>query len=288
MELLIVTGMSGAGKSLAANTLEDMGFFCVDNVPPAIIPSFVELSKQGGTQLDKMAIVTDARGGNMLDDIFGVLNSLKADNVAYKILFLDCDDTVLVHRFKENRRRHPLCDISGLSLTEAVEKERGILKRLSGIADYTVNTSLISPSQLKAQLSDIFKSGENKEMVILCKSFGFKYGLDADADIVFDVRCLPNPFYIEELKPKTGLDTKVSSYVMGFEQSTTFADKIKAFLDYSIPLYIKEGKSQLVVAFGCTGGRHRSVTFAELVCRHLTEKGYAASTVHRDINRGVK
>ena len=284
MNLLIVTGMSGAGKSLTANALEDMGYFCVDNIPPAIIPVLVEFSSRGGKDLQKMAIVTDIRGGEMFNEINDVLLKLKENNVDYKILFLDAEDKVLVRRYKENRRKHPLCD-KGLSVSEAVKSERTTLKYIREKADFTVDTSLISVSQLKNQLSDIFLSGDNDGLKILCKSFGFKYGADGDADLVFDVRCLPNPYYIDDLKLKTGLDAPVNEYVMSFPESEEFARKIKDFLDFSVPLYLKEGKSQLVIAFGCTGGKHRSVTFAELISRHLKDKGYDVSTLHRDIKK---
>ena len=284
MNLLIVTGMSGAGKSLAANTLEDMGYFCVDNIPPAIIPVFVDFAQRGGKDLQKMAIVTDVRGGEMFNEISDVLLKLKEKNIDYKILFLDAEDKVLLRRYKENRRKHPLCD-TGLSVSEAVKSERKTLKNIREKADFTVDTSLISVSQLKSQLADIFLSGDNYGLKILCKSFGFKYGADADADLVFDVRCLPNPYYIEDLKLKTGLDAPVSEYVLSFPESEEFARKIKDFLDFSVPLYIKEGKSQLIIAFGCTGGKHRSVTFAELIYEHLLKKGYNVNTLHRDIKK---
>ncbi len=284
MNLLIVTGMSGAGKSLAANALEDMGYFCVDNIPPAIIPVLMEFSARGGEGLQKMAIVTDIRGGEMFNEITDVLHKLKENNVDYKILFLDAEDKVLVRRYKENRRKHPLCD-KGLSVSEAVKSERKTLKVIREKADFTVDTSLISVSQLKNQLADIFLSGDNEGIKILCKSFGFKYGADSDADLVFDVRCLPNPYYIEELKEKTGLDAPVKEYVLGFSESQEYARKIKDFLDFSVPLYLKEGKSQLIIAFGCTGGKHRSVTFAELMFAHLKDKGFDVSTFHRDIKK---
>ncbi len=285
MQLLIVTGMSGAGKSQAANVLEDMGFYCVDNIPPAIIPSFVELSNRGNGELGRMAIVTDARGGDMFNEISDVLSGLSKSGVGYKILFLDASNDVLVHRYKENRRKHPLCDRNDISLTDAVALERKMLSGIRFMADYIVDTSLISTTQLKSQLSDIFLDNKKGGLKILCKSFGFKYGTDVDADIVFDVRCLPNPFYIQDLKYKTGLDSDVKDYVMNSADSVTFLQKIKEFADFSIPLYIKEGKSQLVISFGCTGGKHRSVTFAELLCAHLSDKGYNTAPIHRDINK---
>ena len=285
MNLLIVTGMSGAGKSQTANVLEDIGFYCVDNIPPSIIPSFVELSNRGNSGLDEIAIVTDARGGDMFSEISDVLENLKKSDVKYKILFLDAADDVLVKRYKENRRKHPLCDKKDISLIEAVSEERKMLSRIRFMADYIIDTSRISSAQLKTQLTELFLENKDGGLKIICKSFGFKYGSDVEADIVYDVRCLPNPFYIEELRHKTGLDEEVSSYVMGFEESKVFADKIIDFIDYSVPLYIKEGKSQLVISVGCTGGKHRSVTFAEMLYRHLLQNGYHAVSVHRDIHK---
>lgn len=285
MNLLIVTGMSGAGKSLAANALEDMGYYCVDNIPPAIIPVLVEFSARGGEGLQKMAIVTDIRGGEMFNEISDVLKNLKEKNIDYKILFLDAEDKVLVRRYKENRRKHPLCDKEKITVTEAVKKERNALENIRNIADFTVDTSLISATQLKNQLTEIFLGSDNEGLKIFCKSFGFKYGSDPDADLIFDVRCLPNPYYIDSLKSKTGLEEEVSSYVLSFPESQKFAEKIKDFLDFSVPLYLKEGKSQLVIAFGCTGGKHRSVTFAELACGYLKEKNYDTVTIHRDIHK---
>ncbi len=284
MNLLIVTGMSGAGKSQAANALEDMGFYCVDNIPPAIIPSFIELSKRGNEELGRIAVVTDARGGDMFEEIDEVLSNLKQDNTDYKILFLDASDEVLINRYKENRRRHPLCDRLGVSLTEAVRTERKMLSKIKFSADYTVDTSLVTAVQLKQQIFDIFND-KKSGFKITFKSFGFKYGIDADSDVVFDVRCLPNPFYVDSLKKKTGLDSDVRDYVMNSDDSAEFFKRVQSFLDFSVPLYNKEGKSQLVVSFGCTGGKHRSITFAELMCKYMVEKGFNANAIHRDINK---
>ncbi len=285
MELLIVTGMSGAGKSQAANALEDMGFYCVDNIPPAIIPSFVDLSARSGNELNKIAIVTDARGGNMFSEISDVLSHLKEMNVSYKILFLDASDEVLIRRYKENRRKHPLMGGNDISLSEAVEKERRMLEKIRFSADFVIDTSFISISQLKLKLTAIFFGSMNSVLKIQCKSFGFKYGSDTEADLVFDVRCLPNPFYVEELKHKTGLDKEVQDYVMNSPDSREFLKRLIDFIDCSVPLYAKEGKSQLTIAIGCTGGKHRSVTFAELIGEHLKEKKYDCITVHRDIGK---
>lgn len=283
MQLLIVTGMSGAGKTQAANALEDMGFYCVDNIPPAIIPALVELSERGGSEIGRLAIVTDARGGKMFDELSGVLDSLRNKNVYFKILFLDAADDALVNRYKENRRQHPLCDKEGVSIGEAVKRERKKLSHIRFEANYVIDTTHITNSQLKERLSDIFIGGNQNALNVQCKSFGFKYGADTEADLVFDVRCLPNPFYIEELKEKTGIDKEVRDYIMGFEESLEFEKRLFDFIDYAMPMYVKEGKSQLIIAFGCTGGKHRSVAFAESLARHLEQTGYRADSIHRDI-----
>ncbi len=285
MNLIIVTGLSGAGKSQAANALEDIGYYCVDNIPPAIIPAFVDLSKRESEGLSRLAIVTDMRGGNMFSDIENVLKDLKEKNINYRILFLDAADDVLIRRYKENRRKHPLCDMMGVSLSEAVQLERQKLKKIRAQADFEIDTSLISSAQLRSILAETFLKSVEGGLRILCKSFGFKYGIDVDADTVFDVRCLPNPFYVDELRDKTGLEKPVSDYVMNSEESSEFEKRVFSFADFAIPLYIKEGKSQLVISFGCTGGKHRSVTFAEALCRHLKENGYNASVLHRDISK---
>ena len=283
--MIIVTGLSGAGKSQAANALEDMGYYCVDNIPPAIIPAFVDLSKRESEGLSKLAIVTDMRGGSMFSDIERVLKELSDKGIKYKILFLDASDDVLIRRYKENRRKHPLCDMENLSLTDAVRFERQKLENIRAKADFDVDTSLISSAQLKNIITEMFLKSAEGGLRILCKSFGFKYGIDVDSDNVFDVRCLPNPYYVDELKPMTGLSGKVRDYVMGSPESEKFKNTVFDFVDFSIPLYIKEGKSQLVISFGCTGGKHRSVTFAQLLYEHLKENGYNASVIHRDINK---
>ena len=285
MELLIVTGMSGAGKSQAANALEDMGYYCVDNIPPAIIPSFVELSARSGDLLNKMAIVTDIRGGVLFSEIEQVLNNLKNNSIAYKILFLDAADDVLIRRYKENRRRHPMADAENMSLSAAVKKEREMLKKIRFMSDYIIDTSHISIAQLKVQLSNVFCGSVSNVLKIQCKSFGFKYGADTEADLVIDVRCLPNPFYVEDLKHKTGLDKEVRDYVMSSDDSKEFLARLLSFIDCAVPLYAKEGKSQLIISIGCTGGKHRSVTFAQLIGEHLQNEKFKCSITHRDISK---
>jgi UPF0042 nucleotide-binding protein len=275
--------MSGAGKSQTANALEDMGFYCVDNVPPQIIPAFVDMAQSGNVTLRKMALVTDVRGGDMFDSINEILAELAHRKIDYKILFLDAADEILVRRYKENRRKHPLSQDGAVSIAAAVKNER---KKLEGIrlkSNYIIDTSHISIAQLKEKLTGIFYGNDKNVLKIRCMSFGFKYGLDSEADLVFDVRCLPNPYYIEELKDKTGLDKSVRDYVMESNDSKVFLEKLLSFVDFSVPLYEKEGKSQLTIAIGCTGGKHRSVTFAELVGEHLKNKNYDCTIIHRDI-----
>ncbi len=285
MKLLIVTGMSGAGKSQAANVLEDMGYYCVDNIPPQIIMSFVELSKRGSEEFGKLAVVTDVRGGDTFKELSNVLDRLKRADVEYQILFLDASDECLVRRYKENRRKHPLCDKYDISVSAAIKKERELLKKIRFVSDFVLDTTLISNSQLKKQISDLFAETQKGAMNIICRSFGFKYGIDVDADTVFDVRCLANPYYVDKLKKKTGKDKDVRDYVMENDQSIVFKKRIIDFVDYALPLYADEGKSQLIISFGCTGGKHRSVTFAEMLYEYLKEKGYSVSVMHRDIEK---
>ena len=277
--------MSGAGKSQAADVLEDMGYYCVDNIPPSIIPEFVKLSEMGNENLKKIAIVTDIRGGRMFSEIPEVLAKLKQKDIDLKILFLDADNDTLENRYRENRRTHPLCDANGISLSDAVALERRTLATIRGMSDIVIDTSDLSPKQLRIKISDVFFGNENGAFRILCKSFGFKYGTDNEADLVIDVRCLPNPFYIEDLKHKTGLQKEVTDYIFSFDESKEFEKKVFDLIDFSVPLYVKEGKSRLVIDFGCTGGKHRSVAFAEACAKHLKDSGYPVKTIHRDIEK---
>jgi UPF0042 nucleotide-binding protein len=277
-----VTGLSGAGKSRTIDALEDIGFYCVDNIPPKLISKFVELSMQSEGKLDKLAIVTDVRGGDLFNDFLSEIDKLKEMECDYKILFLDADSKVLIDRYKFTRRKHPLMEQCG-SLEAAVLKERRILKKVRERASYVIDTSFLTAMQLKERILKIFLNNVGSGMFISCVSFGFKHGSPSEADLVFDVRCLPNPYYIEELKSKTGLDKPVSEYVMSFPESRELRDKLFDLVDFLQPLYTREGKSSLVIAIGCTGGHHRSVTFAELLNEHLLEKGYNSSVTHRDI-----
>lgn len=286
MEFIIVTGLSGAGKSKAIYAMEDMDFYCVDNIPPSLIPIFYDLcNKSSDNRLKKVAIVTDVRVGGIFEELLDALNNLKEKNIQYKLLFLDAENEVLLRRFKETRRRHPLCQNNITSIESAVVIEREILKPIKEIADYIIDTTHISPSQLKERLTDLFLDNGLSALNITCMSFGFKYGTPSDADIQFDVRCLPNPFYIEELKHCTGLDENVRDYVMKWEQTKGFKERLISMVDYMIPLYCNEGKSQLVIAIGCTGGKHRSVALTQFLYNHLIERAYKATVHHRDIRK---
>lgn len=285
MKLLIITGMSGAGKSQTANAIEDMGFYCVDNIPPQIIPSFVSLSEIGNEELNRIAVVTDARGGDMFASLPKVLENLEQRKVDFKILFLDASDEILIKRYRENRRKHPLCDNDNVSLEEAVKNERKMLLAIREKADYVIDTSTISVAKLKQTVSEMLFGNVNEGFSVLVKSFGFKYGPDSEADIMLDARCLPNPFYVESLKDKTGLTSEINEYIFSFKESNEFKVRLLNFIDYSVPLYAKEGKSRLVISVGCTGGKHRSVAFAEIIYKSLKIKGYNVSVFHRDIEK---
>ena len=286
MEFLIVTGLSGAGKSQAVHALEDIGFYCVDNLPPQLLSTFYSLCQQAGEKFGRVAVVTDIRGGqDVFRTLTATLEELHKDERPYKILFLDAADPVLIIRFKETRRKHPLADYFMGSLDQAVQMERSVLKPVQEQADFVIDTSLLSPAQLKKQISTLFLGNVSDALAIHCVSFGFKYGMPTEADLVFDVRCLPNPFYVKELKNLTGLDEPVREYVMRWEQSQEVAKRLMNLIDYMLPLYLEEGKSQLVVAMGCTGGKHRSVTFAQLLYEHFCQEGKRASVNHRDIQK---
>ncbi|MBQ4131926.1 MAG: RNase adapter RapZ [Clostridia bacterium] len=285
MEFIFLTGMSGAGKSNAANALEDLGFYCIDNIPPMLITSFVDLAKKGELNVSKIAIVTDIRSGDAFNNIEKVFKTLSDENVFYKIVFLDASDVELARRYSETRRKHPLCDEYNITINQAVKKERAMLQNIRAMSNFVIDTTNLKSGQLKNQLSRLFVGEGVSSFNISVVSFGFKYGPAADANLVFDVRCLPNPFYIDELKPLTGLDEAVSSYVMNFDASKEFENKILDLIEFALPKYLEEGKSQLVIAVGCTGGKHRSVTFAELIYKRVKELGYRVSVSHRDIEK---
>ena len=286
MKFLIVTGLSGSGKSGAVNALEDIGYYCIDNIPPQLIPKFADICMQSNGQMDKVAIVTDIRGGDMFYQLDGGLEYLRHSGPDVKILFLDASDDVLIKRYKETRRRHPLDEQCHGSLLSAITKERSVLSGIREAADYYIDTSDMTMAQLRDTVTDLFMDNPDDRMAVKVMSFGFKYGMCREADIVLDVRCLPNPYYIPELKKHTGLESSVRDYVMSFEQSKELEKKLRDLIDFLLPLYRHEGKTSLVIAFGCTGGKHRSVTFAENMHTYLEEKGVRTRITHRDIEVG--
>ena len=287
MELLIVSGLSGAGKSVAMNALEDIGYFCIDNIPAGLLPSITAFSKAGGNQLERVALSMDVRGCRSREQIETALQQLDDQKTPYKILFLDAPDDVLMRRYSETRRRHPISIADGISTRDAFLKERQILQPLKDRADYTINTGLLSTSQNKERICDLFNQngGAKSAMRLTVMSFGFKYGIPPEADMVLDVRCLPNPFYVPELKHKTGLDQEVVDFVMSHPEAQELLHRYENFLQYALPLYVKEGKSQLTIAVGCTGGKHRSITFVRKLAEYCTSLGYEPGVQHRDAVR---
>lgn len=280
MEFVVITGMSGAGKSCVVNALEDIGFFCVDNLPAELIPVFAKLL-QKSPEHKKVAVVTDVRAGQSFTELFSSLDTLRELQIPYKLMFLDADDPVLIKRYKETRRKHPLQSDSG-SVQSALTKERKLLAEARSHADYFLDTSNLSATQCRIRVLSMFSDVGEKQTHIHFMSFGYKHGIPNDADYVFDVRSLPNPFYVPELKHKTGQDEDVRSFVMNSEASVLYRDRLFSFVDLIAELAKNEGRSQLVVAVGCTGGHHRSVTFAELLYAHLKDR-ISASVSHRDI-----
>ncbi|MBP3310234.1 MAG: RNase adapter RapZ [Ruminococcus sp.] len=289
MQLLIVTGMSGAGKSSVMDVMEDIGYYCIDNIPPKLISRFVDLCRKSESTITKIAVAVDIRTGDMFAEIFRSWQSLRhEDDVDVKVLFIEASDEVLIKRYKETRRKHPLDEKFNGNMHEAISYEWRQLSQLREIADYYIETSNLSAAQLKEQVKELFLNRSSDSLIIKLMSFGFKYGVSTESDLVFDVRCLPNPYYIEELRNHTGCESCVRDYVMSFEQSQELFGKLTDLIDYLIPLYVHEGKSQLVIAFGCTGGKHRSVTFAELMAKHLKENEYRVQKYHRDITKDKK
>ncbi|MCR5718394.1 MAG: RNase adapter RapZ [Oscillospiraceae bacterium] len=283
MQLIILTGMSGSGKSTAMKVLEDIGFYCIDNLPPLLIPKFVDICEQTGGSLNKVAVAIDIRTGDMFSEVYTTLKNLhKEKRDELKVIYTEASNEILLRRYKETRRKHPLLDKCS-SLEDAIRLEREQLQPLQALSDYYIETTRLSTAQLGAEIREIFLENQTDSMLVKVMSFGYKYGVSTEADLVFDVRCLPNPYYLPELKTHTGCESCVRDYVMKFEQSQELMRKLTELLDFLLPLYIAEGKSQLVVAFGCTGGKHRSVTFAELVGDAVREKGYRVHKLHRDI-----
>ena len=286
MRCVIVTGMSGAGKSTALKMLEDVGYFCVDNLPVPLIPKMADLLRVPGSELNKAALGVDIRSGESLAEMAEVLKELDLAGMKYEILFLESSDNVLIKRYKETRRFHPLAGNDG-RVDQGIRKERERIEFLREKADYLLDTSHMLTRELKTQLNKIFvRNKEYKNLYISVLSFGFKYGIPADADLVFDVRFLPNPYYIEELRPKSGNDQEVRDYVMGNRKAEEFLYKMTDLVEFLIPNYVQEGKTQLVIAIGCTGGKHRSVTLANELFEALNrDEDYGIRIEHRDIGK---
>jgi UPF0042 nucleotide-binding protein len=283
-QLVIITGMSGAGKTVAIQSFEDLGFFCVDNLPPTLLPKFLDLMKESGNKMNKVALGMDLRGREFFDHLFKALDELAETSwVAPQILFLDADDAALVRRYKETRRNHPLSS-SGPPL-EGIQVERGLLEDLKGRAQIIYNTSTLKPRELREKILTEFSVNKKPIFTVNVMSFGFKHGIPIDADLVFDVRFLPNPFYIEHMRPKTGLEEEVSGYVLKWNETQKFLEKLLDLLTFMMPQYKREGKAQLVVAIGCTGGQHRSVTIAEYIADYF-HQDYTTHVFHRDIEKG--
>ncbi len=285
MKLVILTGMSGAGKSTALKMMEDIGFYCVDNLPIPLIEKFVELSETSKEELQKFAVGIDIRSGNSFSELEEVLNRLDESGQAPEILFLDAEDAVLVKRYKETRRNHPLS--GGRRVESGIVMEREKLAHLRKRADYIIDTSRLLTRDLRAELEKIFvRQQDYKNLFITILSFGFKYGIPADSDLVFDVRFLPNPYYVDGLRTKSGNDKEVQDYVLQFEEAHLFLNKLEDMLNFLIPKYITEGKNQLVVGIGCTGGKHRSVTLANELFKRLSVKSeFGLQIEHRDIDK---
>ncbi|MBQ7096178.1 MAG: RNase adapter RapZ [Clostridia bacterium] len=283
-QTIIITGMSGAGKSRAIEVFEDLGYNCADNIPPSLITKFIEICRGPGANFTRLCIVVDCRIGELFETLYGELHTLKERGLSYRMLFLDASDEVLKRRYKETRRRHPLENAAGGSISAAIQAERKILQRAKEEADIVVDTSLSTVKTLRELISKKF-SGMNHNMSVTIMSFGFKHGPQSDADMLFDVRCLPNPYYLADLRPLTGLDDAVYDYVFQWQESRELFDKLKDYVCYTLPLFSSEGRSSINIAFGCTGGQHRSVSFARKLSEVIEELGYNVTTIHRDIEK---
>lgn len=285
MEFVIISGLSGAGKSKAASSMEDMGFYVVDNMPAPLIPKFAELCMAGGRKYDRVALVTDVRGGQTFDGLFEALSALHEMGCHYKILFVEATGETIIKRYKETRRIHPL-SMGGRSLPEAVEQERVVLEPVRRRAEYIIDTTALSTAKLRGEVLRLFGDGDARDsMSVSVVSFGFKYGIPIECDLVFDVRFLPNPYYIAELRPQTGLDEGVYSFVFGYQQTKDFMKYLEDLMGFLLPQYVEEGKTTLVIGVGCTGGQHRSVAITKTLADFIRQKGYQAAENHRDMTR---
>lgn len=286
MEILIISGLSGAGKSKAASFLEDSGFYIVDNMPAAMILKFAEFCAGGGGRYERVALVYDVRTAESFTELFGVLDQLKGMGDICRMLFLEASPETVIKRYKETRRRHPL-ERGTNSLEKAVERERELMRPVKERADFVIDTTRLPTARLRRELLRLFNGEEQGGMTVSVTSFGFKYGIPLEADLVLDVRFMPNPFYIEELRHQTGLDKPVSDYVFSFQQTHDFLRRVEDLLSFTLPLYAEEGKTGLVIAVGCTGGHHRSVAIAHALTEFIGRQGYPAAEHHRDIDRDI-
>lgn len=285
MDFLIITGLSGAGKSRAADVLEDLDYYCVDNMPVALMPRFAELCVATAGRYERVALVTDVREKSGFDQLLNTLDLLNGMNCNCRMLYMDADDKTLVKRYKESRRRHPL-QTRGMSVEEAIKKEQELLAPVRERADFIVNSAGLTLGMLQNRLFSLFaKDGRKREIDVVVMSFGYKHGMPMDADLVFDARFLPNPFYVEDLRELSGLDRPVFEFVFGYQQTRVFMEKLEDMVDYLLPLYIEEGKLTLTIAIGCTGGRHRSVAIASALNDYLTAKGVSSVNINRDVDK---
>ncbi|MEQ2455500.1 RNase adapter RapZ [Flavonifractor hominis] len=285
MEFILISGLSGAGKSKVASFLEDIGFYVVDNMPAPLIPKFAELCMANPGRYDRVALVTDIRGGQTFDGLFAALNDLHEMGCAYKILFVEASVETIIKRYKETRRIHPLAG-STRSLDEAVHSERTVLAPVRKRAEYIIDTSALSTAKLRGEVLRLFGTGsDTPAMSVNVISFGFKYGIPIEADLVFDVRFLPNPYYIAELRHQTGLDAGVYDFVFGYQQTKDFMSYLEGLIGFLLPQYVEEGKTALVIAIGCTGGQHRSVAITRALADFIRRKGFQATENHRDMTR---
>lgn len=284
IRFVIITGLSGAGKSQAVHSFEDLGYFCIDNLPPMLIPKFAEVAAQSEGKINRIALVSDIRGGDFFSNLQEALQMLRGVGLGYEILFLEADDDVLICRFKETRRRHPLSSLG--SITEGIKEERRLLAEIRSQADKIIDTSDLSPQQLKEEITTLYAPGSEEENILITLvAFGFKYGVPLDSDLVFDVRFLPNPHYVEHLRPLTGCDENVKEYVWKWTITHKFFQKLVDMVEFLVPCYIKEGKPQLVISIGCTGGKHRSVAIVNELEKILKGKNYRVITEYRDISK---
>jgi UPF0042 nucleotide-binding protein len=282
MEFLIITGLSGAGKSLTTHTLEDLGFFCVDNLPPALIPKFAEIIKESQGRIRRVALVIDIRGGEFFDALGNALSGLDAIGIRFQIVFLDASDEILVRRYEETRRKHPL----GASILDGIRAERRRLQPLKERAHKIIDTSTLAAKELREELADAFlRTDGRRALTVNVTTFGYKYGIPLDADLVYDVRFLPNPYYVESLRALPGNSPEVREFVLRSEQTGEFQRRLHDMLSYLLPQFTAEGKTHLTVAIGCTGGKHRSVVIGEDLARVLRETGYTVRVKHRDVRK---